>query len=121
MHRGTRGQSYTYELLYAGEGKNGSRFVLGLLDAEKKSPENGNYDHEWAGSEAGWSGQTEKRSAPGRPLVGGQSGGGRSKQESDTTQDNPENRVKPPKSTYQGSRENRGAVVAAAASYLRGE
>jgi DNA primase catalytic core len=35
VHRGGRGQSFVYELLYQGEGKDGSRFVLGLMDAEK--------------------------------------------------------------------------------------
>ncbi|RLB60160.1 MAG: DNA primase, partial [Deltaproteobacteria bacterium] len=121
VHRGTRGQSFTYELLYAGEGKNGSRFVLGLLDAEKNDAEKGAYDAKWAGSETGWSGQTEKRSALGRPQAGGRSGGSRSEQESDTTQDNSKNRVKPPKSTYTGNRESRSVVVAAAASCQPGE
>lgn len=35
VHRGGRGQSFVYELLYQGEGKDGSRFVLGLMDVEK--------------------------------------------------------------------------------------
>ena len=32
IHRGERGQSYVYELLYKGEGKNGTPFVLSLLN-----------------------------------------------------------------------------------------
>jgi DNA primase catalytic core len=35
VHRGSRGQSFVYELLYAGEGKEGRRFVLGLVDVAK--------------------------------------------------------------------------------------
>jgi len=32
VHRGARGQSFVYELLYRGEGENGEPFVLGLVD-----------------------------------------------------------------------------------------
>jgi DNA primase catalytic core len=35
VHRGGRGQSFVYELLYDGEGQDGRPFVLGLLDVEK--------------------------------------------------------------------------------------
>jgi len=34
VHRGGRGQSFVYELLYAGEGKDGSPFLPGLIDTE---------------------------------------------------------------------------------------
>ena len=34
-HRGGRGQSFVYELLYHGEGHDGRRFLAGLLDVEK--------------------------------------------------------------------------------------
>ncbi len=32
VHRGTRGQSFDYELLYSGEGESGNHFMMGLLD-----------------------------------------------------------------------------------------
>jgi DNA primase len=32
VHRGSRGQSFIYELLYSGEGESGERFLQGLLD-----------------------------------------------------------------------------------------
>ena len=32
VHRGGRGQSFEYELLYEGEGQNGDAFLMGLLD-----------------------------------------------------------------------------------------
>ena len=35
VHRGSRGQSFEYELLYSGEGDNGNTFLMGLLDAEQ--------------------------------------------------------------------------------------
>ena len=35
IHRGGRGQSFVYELLYSGEGDEGSKFVMGLIDVDK--------------------------------------------------------------------------------------
>ena len=35
IHRGGRGQSFVYELLYSGEGEEGGKFVMGLIDVEK--------------------------------------------------------------------------------------
>lgn len=35
VHRGGRGQQFVYELTYSGEGKDGSRFLMGLIDADK--------------------------------------------------------------------------------------
>jgi hypothetical protein len=57
IHRVQAGQGYAYELLYAGEGSDGARFMMGL-----SSP-----DPDYDGS----------RSGGGRPLVGARSGGGR--------------------------------------------
>lgn len=34
IHRGKRGQSFDYELLYQGEGESGELFLMGLIDAE---------------------------------------------------------------------------------------
>jgi hypothetical protein len=34
VHRGPRGSSFVYELLWAGEGKEGDTFLMGLLDVE---------------------------------------------------------------------------------------
>ena len=33
IHRGGRGQSFVYELLYDGQGDSGDKFLLGLIDA----------------------------------------------------------------------------------------
>lgn len=35
VHRGGRGQSFEYELLYGGEGRNAEKFVMGLIDVAK--------------------------------------------------------------------------------------
>lgn len=32
IHKGGRGQSFVYELLYDGEGQDGSAFLMGLID-----------------------------------------------------------------------------------------
>jgi DNA primase catalytic core len=66
IHRGGRGQSFEYELLYDGAGENDERRVSGLIDVDALR----NYDAER-------SGQAEPRSGSGRPLVGGLSVGGR--------------------------------------------
>ena len=38
VHRGERGQSYVYELLYEGQGADGKPFLMGLIDVEKLRP-----------------------------------------------------------------------------------
>ena len=73
LHRGGRGQSFVYELLYQGEGQDGRSFLMGLVNMETLRPEDAVYDAEW-------SGKNEERSGVGRPSVGPQSGGGRSGQ-----------------------------------------
>ncbi|TMO64849.1 CHC2 zinc finger domain-containing protein [Pseudoalteromonas aurantia] len=40
IHRGSRGQSFIYELLYSGEGESGDRFLQGLLDLESGYDDN---------------------------------------------------------------------------------
>ena len=67
IHRVSHGQAYEYELLYDGEGDTGTPFVLGL------SGLNHAYDD-------ARSGQSAEQSGRGRPLVGGQSAGGRGSQ-----------------------------------------
>jgi hypothetical protein len=76
-HRGGRGQSFVYELLYDGRGKEGGRFLLGLIDVARLRARHG-YDRNRSGSEAGWSGSGANRSGSSRPQVGGVSGPGRS-------------------------------------------
>ena len=44
VHRGTRGQSYVYELLYDGQGKDGAPFLPGLVDASALGDDGSAYD-----------------------------------------------------------------------------
>jgi hypothetical protein len=64
VHRGGRGQSFEYELLYRGEGEEGAPFLMGLIDAARLD-----YD-------GNRSGQYEPGSGSGPPSVRGRSGGG---------------------------------------------
>jgi hypothetical protein len=59
VHRGRRGQSFVYELLYDGEGQDGGRFVLGLIDPEKLAADryDENKEHGFLNKEHG---KTEK-------------------------------------------------------------
>jgi hypothetical protein len=54
-HRGSRGSSFVYELLYEGQGKDGRPFVLGLVDVERLRGTTAqclSYDSDLAGSGA---------------------------------------------------------------------
>jgi DNA primase catalytic core len=64
VHRGGRGQSFAYELLYRGEGESGAAFVMGLLDVARLD-----YD-------ASRSGPNGPRSGVGPASVRPRSGGG---------------------------------------------
>lgn len=71
-HRAARGQMFVYELLYAGEGKDGASFVMGLIDPAKLETARpaSDYDGDRAGLNGHWAG-------PGRPPVGPVSANGR--------------------------------------------
>ena len=64
-HTHGHAQRQLFELLYDGEGKDGKLFLPGLIDLETLG-----YDANRSGENGNWS-------APGRPPVGGWSGGGR--------------------------------------------
>jgi DNA primase len=58
VHRGSRGLSFVYELLYNGEGKKGEPFLMGLIDINqlmtkntKKADQTHDYDEKVAGLE----------------------------------------------------------------------
>ena len=60
VHRGGRGQSFEYELLYDGQGQDGTPFLAGLIDVE--ALKRAGYDGNLAGSAGhlagGWRGQS---------------------------------------------------------------
>jgi DNA primase len=47
VHRGRRGQSFEYELLYEGEGRSGEPFLMGLIDVDqlRKVGYDGKFEH----------------------------------------------------------------------------
>jgi DNA primase catalytic core len=70
IHRGGRGQSFVYELLYAGEGVDGGKFVLGLIDAgtlydNNRDRQNENRDHEKADRDLSGTAQVRPEYGPG--------------------------------------------------------
>ena len=65
VHRGQRGQSFVYELLYNGEGQEGHGFLMGLLDPEQlPSPT----------TAASWRGAEGELAGPWRPQDGPMTG-----------------------------------------------
>jgi hypothetical protein len=71
VHRSERGQGFIYELVYEGQGEDGKRFLMGLIDVEglKKGEEITDR-----------SGTNGCRSGSGQPPVSPWSGGGQGKQ-----------------------------------------
>jgi DNA primase catalytic core len=66
IHRGGRGQSFEYELLYSMESDSIDKQVMGLIDVEKLG-----YDVKKSGVKNTKSGQREKKAGASRPQVGG--------------------------------------------------
>jgi hypothetical protein len=110
VHRGCRGQSYEYELLYDGNGKDGSTFLMGLIDV-KKLRSKGDYEEKKSGVKGKLSGVEEKKSVPGRPLVGGWSVGGRVGQNPLEESDLPPLAAKMGKNTHIGLKENETSTI----------
>lgn len=74
IHRNGRGQSFSYELLYRGEGQQGDAFLPGLIDVDCLQKKHN--------CDANRSGQKGERSGSGRPLAGTESGRGRAAEKS---------------------------------------
>ena len=72
LHRGGRGQSFIYELVYQGQGEQGERFTSGLLSLDNLTNEG-----KWSGQNDKQSGLALKQPGSSRPQVGGVSGGSR--------------------------------------------
>lgn len=70
-HRGSRGQTFEYELFYDGKGKDGKTFLHGLISVEKLR---GNYDVNLAGANDNKAGQNQKNAGLKRGQNGGVSG-----------------------------------------------
>ena len=75
VHRGSRGLSFVYELLYNGEGKQGEPFLMGLIDINqlintKKADPKHDYDEKVAGSKGKNHAYDEKVAGENRELAG---------------------------------------------------
>lgn len=78
VHRGGRGQSFVYELLYDGQGTGGDAFLMGLIDTGKLESQNKTADtHEY---DAKRSGEKSDKAVSGRGQVGAVSDGGQTAQ-----------------------------------------
>jgi hypothetical protein len=98
VHRGGRGQSFVYELLYEGQGQNGKPFLMGLIDVERLAapppaePEpsvpppayDGNRVHE----NGQWEHEKTDREGPGSLVVAHQLQGGSVAQNSESPNEN---------------------------------
>jgi hypothetical protein len=71
VHRGGRGQSFEYELLYQGEGEAGVPFLMGLIDVAKLG-----YDSERSGQNEAWSGVGQALVSPRSGVGPGTESGG---------------------------------------------
>lgn len=80
-HRADHGQGFVYELVYDGTGKDGAKFLPGLLDVEKLRNAS-RYDAERSGANG-------ERSGSGRPPVGGWSGDGRPAENTGSSSEKP--------------------------------
>jgi DNA primase len=61
VHRGSRGLSFVYELLYNGEGKKGEPFLMGLIDVNQlKNPKKVDQTHDYDEKVAGLEGKKHK-------------------------------------------------------------
>ena len=107
VHRGRRGQSFVYELLYDGEGKAGELFVLGLMNVEKLDKHF--YDVNLAGQKENLAGPKRAQNAP-------KTGGWRGSVNADGAGDDPDFGQKSQNTTYRDSLQK--PVVVAAASYV---
>jgi DNA primase catalytic core len=71
-HRGGRGQSFVYELLFESKGDDSKPMLPGLIDVARLT-----YDEKKSGLPDGKSEKEDEKSAPGRPQAGGMSANGR--------------------------------------------
>jgi hypothetical protein len=78
LHRAPRGIGVAYELVYEGQGQDGTPFLTGLIDVQKLSAPRTTAERSASGAPR--SGRKGQRTDPGRPSVGPRSGGGRGPQ-----------------------------------------
>jgi DNA primase catalytic core len=110
LHRGGRGQSFVYELLYDGKGKDGQPFLSGLLDVDSLRQQ---YDPNLAG-------QTDELAGLKRGENGGVSGGVRAAENAMNTGAHDESETITLETALIGEKENARSHVAAGHSHSNG-
>ena len=100
VHRGGRGQSFVYELLFDGQGTDGKPWLPGLIDPDKLG-----YDENQSPLGA-------DKSRPSRPQVAGVSRGGRSRETRMNTGANGDSALERENSTDTGHGETRAVAIA---------
>ena len=112
VHRGGRGQSFVYELVFERREDSGKPVLPGLIEIEKLTGYN--YDAKKSGPEGQWSGSS-------RPQVGGMPGGGRGEESPALAQRNSDSRLNLEKhATREIKEENRVVAVASLAAKPNG-
>ncbi len=104
VHRGGRGQSFVYELVFESRDDSGKPLLPGLIEIEKLS--GCGYDTKNAGQNGQFAGST-------RPQSGGIAGGARGEESPVLARRNGDFRRNQEKSTTRDTRENRIVRVAA--------
>ncbi len=72
VHRGSRGQSFAYELLYQGESEYGEGCLMHLLDVNQLKT--AKMTQSWRGKDSSWRGHEGELAGPKRPHSGGLAG-----------------------------------------------
>jgi DNA primase len=91
-HRADHGQGFVYELVYDGSGKDGARFLPGLIEVEKLRAA--------TTTDPQRSGQNDERLGGGRPPVGPRSVGGRGGLEADSSSENTPREAQPAQNAH---------------------
>jgi len=112
VHRGGRGQSFVYELLFATSGADGKPVLPGLIDVAKLRAQH--YDGKNAGVNVHNAGETDRNAAPTRPQNGGIAGGARGGSNPITTGLPDDFLPVAPKIHINGAAENHGPAVVTA-------
>jgi DNA primase catalytic core len=87
-HRADHGQGFVYELVYDGRGKDGGRFLPGLIDVEKLRSGHG-YEEKHPGLLPNHPGLNGEHPAPIRPVSGANPGGIRPQENAPFSSENP--------------------------------
>jgi DNA primase len=101
-HRGGRGQTFVYELLYDGEGQQGEPFVLGLINVDKlrDKAKARDYDSNLAGSDDNLAGSEPDLTGPKRVQNAPKTGGVRGDPSSPAKEDNQDSEVNEPENAH---------------------